>query len=269
MPSRQSDGQTNSATVPVRRPAPHPVERRKVYELISEHMASQISERALKPGDALPTERDLAESYRVGRSSVREALRMLESKGLIKPSGNGAFAVAEYGNPLSHSLNFLLTLEEVSLLEIYEVRKILEVEAAGLAASRRTDRDLAHMSAAIDEMIAGLSSQERYIEADLQFHLAVATATGNRIASRMMDAIRDLLHRALASIYHIPGSPQRSIAQHREILEAIASADAEAARARMREHLLRVERDIHDVLMKDRGTHARRKLATSSTSSKG
>jgi GntR family transcriptional repressor for pyruvate dehydrogenase complex len=85
----------------------------------------------------------------------------------------------------------------------------------------------------------------------------------------MMHAIRDLLHRALASIYHIPGSPQRSITQHREILEAIAGADAEAARARMREHLLRVERDIHDVLMKDRGTDARRTVPTSSRNSKG
>ncbi len=264
MPSRQSDGQTTAATLP----APHPIERRKVYELIAEHLLGQISERSLKPGDALPTERELADSYRVGRSSVREALRMLESKGLIRPSGNGAFTVAEYDNPLSHSLHFLLSLEETSLLEIYEVRKILEVEAAGLAAARRADRDLAQMSDAIDEMTAGLSAQDRYIDADLRFHLAVAAATGNRIALRMMHAIRDLLHRALASIYHIPGSPQRSITQHREILAAIASGDAESARHRMREHLLRVERDIHDILMKDRKTRARRPLSTATRSAK-
>ncbi len=265
MPSRQSDGQTNSS----HQPAHHPIERRKVYELIAEHLLGQISERSLKPGDPLPTERELAESYRVGRSSVREALRMLESKGLIRPSGNGAFTVAEYDNPLSHSLHFLLSLEETSLLEIYEVRKILEVEAAGLAASRRADRDLTQMSEAIDEMTAGLSAQDRYIDADLRFHLAVAAATGNRIALRMMHAIRDLLHRALASIYHIPGSPERSITQHREILAAIASGDAESARHRMREHLLRVERDIHDVLIKDRKTRARRPLSTAARSAKG
>ena len=225
-----------------------PIERRKVYELIAEHLLGQISDRTLKPGDPLPTERELAESYRVGRSSVREALRMLESKGLIKPSGNGALTVAEYGNPLAHSLHFLLTLDEASLHEIYEVRKILEVEAAGLAAARRAEADLAQMSAAIDEMTAGLSSQERYIAADLQFHLAIATATRNRIALRMMNAIRDLLQRALASIYHIPGSPERSITQHRMIVEAIAAGDVDAARQRMREHLLRVERDIQDAL---------------------
>jgi GntR family transcriptional repressor for pyruvate dehydrogenase complex len=226
----------------------HPIERRKVYELIAEHLQGQIIERSLRPGDPLPTERELAESYRVGRSSVREALRMLESRGLIRPAGTGAFAVADYGNPLSRSLHLLLALEEASLLEIYEVRKTLEVEAAGLAARRRTDQDLAQMAKAIDEMEAGLDSQERYIAADLQFHLAVAAATRNRVALRMMHAVRDLLHRALASIYHIPGSPARSIAQHRQILEAIGSRDAESARERMREHLLRVEQDIQDAL---------------------
>jgi GntR family transcriptional repressor for pyruvate dehydrogenase complex len=225
-----------------------PIERRKVYELIAEHLQGQIVGRLLKPGDPLPTERELSESYRVGRSSVREALRMLESRGLIRSSGSGAFSVAEYGNVLSRSLHFLLALEGATLLELYEVRKVMEVEAAGLAAGRRTDEDLAHMAAAIDDMEGGLSAQDRYIGADLRFHLAVAQATRNRMVLRMMDAVRDLLHRALASIYLIPGSPQRSIMQHRGILAAIAAGDAEAARERMREHLLRVERDIRAVL---------------------
>lgn len=225
-----------------------PIERRKVYELIAEHLQGQIVGRKLKPGDLLPTERELSESYHVGRSSVREALRMLESKGLIEASDGAAFTVAEYGNPLSHSLRLLLALEEANLPELFEVRKILEVEAAGLAAMRRTDDDLAGMAAAIDDMEAGLSSQERYISADLRFHLGAAQATRNRIALYMMHAIRDPLHRALASIYHIPGSPQRSIMQHRAILDAVRAGDAEAARERMREHLLRVEGDIREAL---------------------
>jgi GntR family transcriptional repressor for pyruvate dehydrogenase complex len=226
-----------------------PIERRKVYELIAEHLQGQIAGRKLRPGDLLPTERELSESYHVGRSSVREALRMLESRGLIKTSGGAAFTVAEYGNPLSHSLRLLLALDEANLLELFEVRKILEVEAAGLAAMRRNEEDLAGMAAATDDMEVGLSSQERYISADLRFHLGVAQATRNRIALHMMHAIRDPLHRALASIYHIAGSPQRSIMQHRAILAAVASGDAEAARERMREHLLRVEGDIRDALI--------------------
>lgn len=228
--------------------ARQPIERRRIYELIAERILRQVSERRIKPGDPLPTERELMQAYRVGRSSVREALRILESRGVIRSTGKGHFQVADYGNPLSSSLGFLLRVEEGGLRDLFEVRKTLEVEAAGLAATRRSDEDLAVMAAAIEEMTAGLASQERYIEADLRFHLAVATATRNRIILVMMHAIRDQLQRALASIYYIPGSPQRSIAQHREILEAITSGSGHAAQERMREHLARVEADIRDVL---------------------
>lgn len=224
-----------------------PIKRHTTYELVAERLLEHISERRLRPGDSLPTERELTQAYRVGRSSVREALRMLQSRGLITSAGKGTFAVAEYANPLNHSLSLLLTLQEASLQELFEVRKILEGETAALAAVRRTDEDVLRMQRAIDEMMDGLSSQDRYIEADLQFHLTIAASTRNRIALHMMQAIREVLQRALASIYRIPGSPERSIAQHRLILDAIARGDADAARRRMEEHLVRVEGEIQDM----------------------
>lgn len=225
-----------------------PIERRKLYDQIAERLLIRIRSRRLRPGHPLPTERELTQAFQVGRSTVREALRMLESNGLIRSVGKGLFVVASYGNPLNHSLHLLLTLREADLRELFEVRKILEVECAGLAAARREERDLTAMRAAIGEMIGGLAAQDHYIAADLQFHLTVAAATRNRVAVHMMGAIRGLLHDALASIYHIPGSPRRSIAQHRKILAAIAAGDAPAARRVMREHLLRVERDIKGTL---------------------
>jgi len=225
-----------------------PIERRTVYELVAERLLEHISQRRLRPGDALPTERELTQVYHVGRSSVREALRMLQSNGLIKPAGKGVFVVAEFANPLNHSLHLLLTLRETDLRELFEVRKILEGETAALAAARRTDEDLAQMEQAIAEMVEGLAAQDWYIEADLRFHLTIAAATRNRIALRMMQAVRDLLQRALSSIYHIPGSPQRSIEQHRLILDAIARRDAEGARRGMQEHLARVERDVQHMI---------------------
>lgn len=225
-----------------------PIERRKVYELVAERLLADIAERRLLPGDQLPPERTLAEAYRVGRSSVREALRILESKGLIRSAAHGTFRVAEYGNPLNQSLALLLSMHDGDLRELYEVRKIIEVEAAGLAAARRTEEDLARMRAAVEEMLSGLGSRERYIGADLEFHLAVARATGNRIAWHMMNAVRDVMRRALSSVFSIPGSPERSADQHRQILEAIEARQPEAARQRMREHLLRVEGEILSVL---------------------
>jgi len=226
-----------------------PIERRKVYDQIAERLQAQIGDRKLRPGDLLPTERELMQVYRVGRSSVREALRILESRGLIQSLPTGGFAIADYGSPLHHSIQLLLLLQETNLRELFEMRKILEVEVAGLAAAHRSDEDLARMAQAIDDMVEGLSSEDRYIAADLQFHMTVAEASGNRIAVHMMQAIRESLRRALGSIYHIPGSPQRSIAQHRDVRAAIAAGRPDDARQRMRDHLQRVQGDIQGVLV--------------------
>src|ERR687885_541260 len=116
-----------------------PIARQKTYEIVAERLLGLISSRQLGPGDALPSERELVELYRVGRSSIREALRMLESKGVIRSGGNGSFAVAEFANTLNNSLDFLLSVDEADYGELFEVRRILEGEAAALAASRRGD----------------------------------------------------------------------------------------------------------------------------------
>jgi DNA-binding FadR family transcriptional regulator len=231
-------------------PAYEPIERRKVYELIAEQLLAQIGSRRLRPGDVLPPERELTQLYRAGRSSVREALRMLESKGLIESLGNGSFAVAHFRNPLNHSLKLLLTLDEANMREIYELRRILECEAAALAAGRRSAADLDAMDRAIADMAHGLEADraDLYIDADLRFHLAIAEATGNRLVLHSMHALRDLIRRALVSIYLIPSSPERSLEQHHAILAAIAAADAERAREEMRAHLVRVESDVHHIV---------------------
>ena len=221
-----------------------PVSRQKTYEIVADRLLALISSRRLGPGDAIPSERELVQLYRVGRSSIREALRMLESKGVIQSSGNGSFTVAEFGNALNNSLDFLLSVDEANYAELFEVRRILEGEAAALAASRRDEDDLGRIEAEIVAMEAGLGSEEGFITADLRFHLTVAEASGNRLIAHLMEAIRTLLQRSLSSAYHIPGSPEGAVVLHRLILEAIAAGRPEEARQRMQEHVSRVERDI-------------------------
>jgi GntR family transcriptional regulator, transcriptional repressor for pyruvate dehydrogenase complex len=221
-----------------------PVARRKTYELVAERLLQLISSRRLGPGEVLPPERELVQLYAVGRSSIREALRMLESKGVIASRGDGAFAVAEFRNPLDHSLDFLLTVDEADYVELFEVRRILEGEAAALAAKRRRRAELALMDEAIEQMVAGLPSEEQFIAADLRFHLTVAAASRNRLIAHLMEAIRSLLQRSLSSAYHVPGSPERAVDDHRLIAEAIGGKRPEDARQRMLEHVARVERDI-------------------------
>jgi GntR family transcriptional repressor for pyruvate dehydrogenase complex len=221
-----------------------PIARQKTYEIVAERLLGLISSRHLGPGDAVPAERELVELYGVGRSSIREALRMLESKGVIRSRGNGSFTVAEFGNTLNNSLDFLLSVDEADYGELFEVRRILEGEAAALAASRRRDEDVVEMAAEIAAMEEGLGSEEGFITADLRFHLTIAKASGNRLIAHLMDAIRSLLQRSLSSAYHIPGSPEGAVVLHRLILEAITAGRPEEARQRMQEHVSRVERDI-------------------------
>jgi GntR family transcriptional regulator, transcriptional repressor for pyruvate dehydrogenase complex len=222
----------------------HPIERRNTYELVAENLLALISERHLNPGDSLPTERELMQHYGVGRSSVREALRMLESKGLIVAGGSAAFLVADFRNPLNDSLSLLLAVEEGSLRELFEVRRILEGEAVVLATERCDESHLTRMRAATELMRERLADQVEYIESDVAFHLTIAEATQNRLILHLVHAIRDQLERALGSIYRIPGSPEQSIEDHALIIAAMADRKPEEARAQMREHLGRVEEAV-------------------------
>jgi GntR family transcriptional regulator, transcriptional repressor for pyruvate dehydrogenase complex len=224
-----------------------PIARRKTYELVAERLVALIGDHSFQPGDQLPTERELTASFEVGRSSVREALRMLESQGVIRSATNGVFVVADPAHPLNSSLRLLLTLDESTRLhDVIELRSILECEAAALAAQRHSPDHLTYMHWAIKEMTKGLDKTEgdAFIDADLHFHLAVAEATGNRVLLHSMQAVRDVIRRMLMTVFHLPGSAARAIEEHQTIRAAIAAGDATRARDEMRAHLTRVELDV-------------------------
>ena len=232
-----------------------PLERRNVYAQVAEQLIGQIGSRRLKPGDVLPPERELTQTFGVGRSSIREALRMLESQGVIAPANGGTFVVADAANPLESSLRLLFALDErAGMHDLFELRRIIECEAAALAADRRGDQHLAEMDAAIAEMAASLEGPgrgEAFIEADLRFHLALAGATGNRLVLHSMHAVRDVLRRALGTVFHIPQSPESAVVEHRAIRAAVAAGEADRARDEMRAHLARVESDVQKGVLHD------------------
>lgn len=224
-----------------------PITRRKTYELVAERLVALIGGPSFQPGDQLPTERELTASFDVGRSSVREALRMLESQGVIRSISGGAFVVADAAYPLHSSLRLLLTLDEgTRLRDVLELRSILECEAAALAAERHRRKHLVLMDGAIEEMAKGLDEPEgdAFIDGDLRFHLAVAEATGNRVLVHSMHAVRDVIRRTLMTVFHLPGSAARAVDEHRAIRAAIAAGDASLARSQMRAHLERVVADV-------------------------
>jgi GntR family transcriptional regulator, transcriptional repressor for pyruvate dehydrogenase complex len=220
-----------------------PIERRKVYEQVSERLTAQIGS-SLHPGDALPSERELAERYGVGRSSIREALRMLESRGLIESRGSGAFVVAAWRNPFHEPLSLVVAGEDVNRMQLFEVRRMLEAEAAALAARRRSQGDLELTREATDEMEAAIGASDAFVAADIRFHLVIAEATGNRLLLHLMQAIRERLTETFGTVFQFPGGPARSVEQHRLITQAITVEDAEGARRLMTEHILRVEQEL-------------------------
>jgi GntR family transcriptional regulator, transcriptional repressor for pyruvate dehydrogenase complex len=223
-----------------------PIERRKVYEQVSERLEAELGT-TLKAGDALPPERELAERYGVGRSSVREALRMLESRGLIESRGSGTFVVAAWRNPFQAPLSVVVAGENVDRTQLFEVRRMLEAEAAALAAMRRTIDQMNEMHEATDDMEIELARADRFIAADIRYHLVIAEATGNRLLLRLMEAIRDGLTETFETVFKFPGGPERSIEQHRLINDAIEAEDPQRARQLMTEHILRVEQELAQI----------------------
>lgn len=172
---------------------------------------------------------------------------MLESQGVITAAG-GTLTVANAANPLNSSLRLLFALDGATgIHDLFELRRILDCEAAALAAQRRSEQHLAAMEAATAEMthvLARESQGDRFINADLRFHLAVADATGNRLILHNMQAVRDLVRRALLTVFLIPSSPESAVPEHRAIRAAIAAGDSDRARQEMQAHLIRVETDI-------------------------
>jgi GntR family transcriptional repressor for pyruvate dehydrogenase complex len=216
-----------------------------VYEQVAEQLLGQIGSRHLRPGDPLPSERELTENFAVGRSSIREALRMLESQGLITSVNGGAFVVADAANPLNSSLQLVFALDgDTGVHDLFELRRIIDCEAAALAAERRTDEQLAEMGLAIAAMEETLPEHdEAFVLADLRFHLAIAEATGNRLILYSMQAARDVVRQALEKVVNVPRSPESAIVEHRAVLEAVTARNPDWARNAMRDHLQRVERD--------------------------
>ena len=221
-----------------------PIARQKTYELVEEHLLGLISGGRRQPGDSMPPERELAQQYSVGRSSIREALRMLESKGVIRSTGNASFTVAEFGNALDHSLGFLVSVDQADAGELFEVRRTLEGEVAALAAVRHVEADLARMARETDAMETARASEQGFIGADMRFHIVVAQAGRNRMLGHLLQAVRAQLQEQVTSSFSVPGLPEHAIETHRHIIEAIGRREPEEARRRMHSHVARVQEAV-------------------------
>lgn len=197
-----------------------------------------ISEESLKPGDRLPSEREMAELLGVSRPSVREAVRMLEARGRLKVRhGNGVFVEAPRSQ---RELQDALGETELTLNELYAMREVLEVPAAAWAAESASTEPLVAIRAALDQLndaiLAG-AHPDRLRQLDAAFHQAIAVVAGNRFLRQTSHVLHNMVLAGMQTTLLIPGRIEVARRDHERIYAAISAGDPAAARRAARAHI--------------------------------
>lgn len=217
----------------------------RAWQLVLEHIERDLLEGRLGPGDRLPSERDLSADLGVGRSSVREALRVLEVMGLIRTStgsgpSSGAIVIATPSGGLSALMRFQVAAQGFPLADVVRTRLVLE-DAVAAALASDVARDTTDAHSILDAMDADDLTAAEFLALDAQLHLALAESSGNIVIAAMMAGLRTAIES-----YVLAGSAQindwdamaaRLRAEHREIVAAIDAGESDAARTRVREHI--------------------------------
>ncbi|NMR21713.1 FadR/GntR family transcriptional regulator [Cellulomonas fimi] len=229
-----------------------PVRRLKVADSVAAQLQQLIVEGQFPPGSKLPAERVLAEEFGVGRSSMREALRMVESSGMIRTAhGVGVFVTSTEKQSALRSE--LLIVDDYTVAELFEARVNLEGQSAGLAAKRVSRADGERLRKILKRSEAPELTDEEFIECDAEFHLAIAAASQNRLLVKMHETIRPLFRAYSRRVIQLPGRRDRAQAGHLAIVEAVTARRSREARSAAVAHIREVERDILDHLQGGQG----------------
>ena len=231
-----------------------PIKPKKISEEIVEQIKQLITSGDLKPGERIPSERELATMLGVSRPSVREAIMVLEAMGFLESRQGGGTYVRSLtevtiADPLS---NIVGSKEPKVLYALTEVRMGLETWSAYLAAKRATDTQIARMRELYDIMEKQAAQGGWDAEVDARFHYTITEATQNTIQIHVLDSIHSLFQTnimvALTEFYQREGYLERLLSQHRDILEAIEARNPEQAQQAMRVHLELVEEKMSEFL---------------------
>ncbi|USG64446.1 FadR family transcriptional regulator [Brevibacillus ruminantium] len=214
------------------------LQEKKVYEGILLQIHEIVQEKNLRPGDKLPSERELSEQLGAGRSSVREALRALELLGLIETRrGEGTFLKHYRHNRLIDILGFFILRDYKTKKDLIEMRKVLELDAVRMACRRATEKHFEEMErilAAAEEKVA---QGEIPAEEDYQFHRVICRSSRNSILHRIWAPLVEYSNSVRIESLAREGRARSALVEHRQIMEAIRAGDEEKAVERMREHL--------------------------------
>ena len=216
------------------------LKRDKLYKQVADQIQELILDDSIHAGDKLPGERELAEQMGVSRTVIREAIRVLSDRGLVHvKSGCGTYVRELSVKDAAASIELFLKLKQSpqSFQDVSEVRRMIEVEAAGLAAKRATPHDIAKIQEALEGMRSAGSEPEQYTEYDVAFHTAIAQATHNELIAVLLGPISDLLAEMVRVSLDAPNAADEGLAHHHHILERIQARDREGAQEAMRAHI--------------------------------
>ena len=223
-----------------------PVKIKKIYEEVIEQIKKLIIDGKLQPGDKLMSERQLAETLSVSRASVREAFTALGVMGIINiRPGEGSFVREASYESMIEPLSFLLQGDIDNVMQLLEVRKILEMEIAALAALRATEEDIEDIRRALNKMVDEVNAGEMGDDADAEFHFAVVKAAHNPVLVTLISAISDLMAKTVRfsrrRIFMVENMPTILYDAHCLIFQAIVNKKSQLAGRLMHEHLTMVE----------------------------
>lgn len=212
-----------------------PMHRSRLYEQLVERLLSLIRELHLSTGDRLPAERELASRLGVSRTSIRQALVVLEVQGVVEVRhGEGTILL---DSPTDSAVLSAVQAHTRRLPEVIEAREALEVKIAQLAALRRTDEELTRIDEGLQVMASDIAAGGRGLEGDKVFHSAVTAAARSPLLADLMGVISAAIHESRLESLSQPGRPEQSLAGHRKIAHAIRAQDEVAAGEAMGEHI--------------------------------
>ncbi len=217
-----------------------PLTRPRLYEQVVQRLREHVASTGLNPGDRLPPERELAERLGVTRTSVKQAIVVLEVQGLVEVrQGGGTYLRSTQVDPEPVDA---LVARKRRLPDVLDAREALETKLAELAAERRTDADLAEIDAALLDMRDQVAEGDLGHEGDRRFHAAITAAAHSSLLAEFMRTIATDIAESRQESLRQPRRPPKSLAQHERIAEAIRSKSPRAAVTAMRKHLKTVSR---------------------------
>ncbi|NVK35204.1 MAG: transcriptional regulator NanR [Rhodobacteraceae bacterium] len=227
-----------------------PIRAQKLPQIVEDRLLELIREKQLRPGDNMPSERELMALYQVGRPAVREAMQNLQRMGLVEIRHGERPKIAEptlqsLVDQMGVSMQHILTHSEPSFRYLKEARATLEAEMARIAARQRTDADIKKLRRILDQQTANRSNPQRFVSLDGEFHRSIAGVSRNPIMESVTFAIFGWL-----SVFHVDqvrkqGLEALTLEEHAAILTAIEAGDESAAAEAMRNHLTRANDLYH------------------------